>query len=183
MERHPDVHLGALEIGFQPMMYHQTAFRRQIYEAVAIKMSMRDTGKLNLNNKQEYNRCILPELEDKDPSQEETMMEQEKVERLLRLKRIWKEVLDLAAEKKLRKRNQRWQFPAMTPDELLELDTRMIGTAKLRYLLEDTEGASGRIRSMGRKIMEEPGRHLEVLAPLLNQVNTEGGRGAPIKVN
>ena len=38
---------------------HQTAFRRQIHEAVSIA---RNSNKNLLNSKQEYNRCILPRL-------------------------------------------------------------------------------------------------------------------------
>ena len=63
MEAHPDTRFGDLKFIFKTIRHHNSDFRRQIDEAVEIKLSKGNPLRVNVNNKLEYNRCILPDLE------------------------------------------------------------------------------------------------------------------------
>ena len=65
--RHGDVKLGDVKIRSETHKKHQTSFRRQIGEAVAIKLSRADPKRININNKFVYTRCILPDIGALDP--------------------------------------------------------------------------------------------------------------------
>ena len=67
INKHGDVKLGEVKMRFETHRKHQTCFRRQIGEAVAIKLSRADPKRININNKFEYTRCILPDIGALDP--------------------------------------------------------------------------------------------------------------------
>ena len=56
-----DEHEGQVKYQIQPLKTHKSSMMRQISETVEIKLRSRDGVHL-LNNKMEYNRCLLPEL-------------------------------------------------------------------------------------------------------------------------
>ena len=59
---HQEKQLGDIKFTFSVRGHYSSAFRRQVGEAVAIKLSIGDIGKLNLNSKIEYNRCLIPDI-------------------------------------------------------------------------------------------------------------------------
>ena len=77
IESHMDKEKEEVVFRFQIMKHFRTAFERQIYEAVEIKKSRGDPGKINLNSKCEYTRCILPDIRDEvmDELEEEEIKE------------------------------------------------------------------------------------------------------------
>ena len=50
IKAHPKTNLGEVQVRFVTHIKHQTCFRRQISEAVAIKLSRNDPKKRNINN-------------------------------------------------------------------------------------------------------------------------------------
>ena len=62
VQKHGDRKLGDMKIRFETHKKHQTSFRRQIGEAVAIKLSRNYPKIININNKFEYTCCILPDI-------------------------------------------------------------------------------------------------------------------------
>ena len=54
LNAHPDTKFGELKFLFKPLTYHESAFRRQIDEAVSIKLSINNPLKANINNKLKY---------------------------------------------------------------------------------------------------------------------------------
>ena len=69
--------LGSLQFRFRIKTHFLSAFRRQVSEAVAIKMGIGDKEFSLINEKMEYNRCLIPDL-----LQLETPEESEKLQRL-----------------------------------------------------------------------------------------------------
>ena len=67
VNKHGDVKLGEVKIRFETHKKHQTSFQMQIGEAVAIKLSRADPKRVNINNKFECTRCILPDIGALDP--------------------------------------------------------------------------------------------------------------------
>ena len=55
-------HEGEMRYRFKVLDSHPSSMQCQISEAVKIKLAARDGIEI-LNNKAEYNRCLLPELE------------------------------------------------------------------------------------------------------------------------
>ena len=87
---HRDLQLGDLKIRFEVKGKHQSAFRRQISEAVSIKMSRGDPMKLNMNNKYEYTRCILPYIGALAPVEEEEAADKKLTECIKSMKAKYK---------------------------------------------------------------------------------------------
>ena len=111
---HPELKLGEVKIRFETHKKCQTSFRRQISEAVAIKLSTSDHNKTNINNKFEYTRCILPDIGALDPEEVEKKREEELDEKIDRLREEVRKLPQRTVEGSRRK-----CFPDKTPDELL----------------------------------------------------------------
>ena len=62
-EDHQDMDPGDVKFKFKILRRMKTPFQRQISEAIAIRLRTRKGKETLLNNKQEFSRCVLPELE------------------------------------------------------------------------------------------------------------------------
>ena len=117
LEHHQEVKLGDVKIRFETHRKHQTCFRRQVGEAVAIKLSGSNPKCINIKNKFEHTRCILPDIGALEPEEVEKKKSeaQEKVIEKLR-----------EAAKKLPSRTipgtRKRDFPDATPRELLNTE-------------------------------------------------------------
>ena len=61
MQQHGIFHEGIMDFKYNVLRTHRSAFERQVSEAICIRL-MKLKGINILNNKKEYNRCLLPEL-------------------------------------------------------------------------------------------------------------------------
>ena len=64
-------------VAFEIIKYHRTAMERQIFESLMIRKSMKNKRNTTLNNKLEYNRCVLPDITEENPTEEELRKEEE----------------------------------------------------------------------------------------------------------
>ena len=62
-EEHPDMDPDKVRFQFKILKKIRTPFQRQITEAVLIRLKTRENKETLLNNKQEFSRCVLPELQ------------------------------------------------------------------------------------------------------------------------
>ena len=85
MEAHKDLMLGDVRFHFEVVKHHETCFRRQIHEAVEIKLST-TSNRTTLNSKLEFNRSILPNLCDMEPTQAEKDNDKKTVDRIKKMK-------------------------------------------------------------------------------------------------
>ena len=138
MEDHPDVKLGEVRFQFSVIKFHQTCFRRQIHEAVEIKLST-SSHKKTLNNKLEFNRSILPSLGDRDPTQEEKDRDREIIRRIKEMKEKWIEIENEG--RKLLNKNERKQIgqkrglPPLSARELEMLDPKTMTNKEKKWLV------------------------------------------------
>ena len=59
---HRDDQLGTLRFMFKVKKHFLSAFRRQVAEAVPIKMNADCSSHFLMNDKLEYNRCLIPDI-------------------------------------------------------------------------------------------------------------------------
>ena len=59
---HREEHLGSIKFMFKVKRHFLSAFRRQVAEAVAIKMGAECDSHYLMNDKLEYNRCLIPDI-------------------------------------------------------------------------------------------------------------------------
>ena len=99
--KHGDSHPNDVEFRMKIVSQHQTAFERQISEAVRIR---RNLGDRLMNSKQEYNRCYIPKIsikksendDEKDPGIEQ---ENKAKETIKMMKNKWRRKQDEKDEK------------------------------------------------------------------------------------
>ena len=104
---------------------------------MAIKLSTA-SGKNTLNSKLEYNRSVLPNICDEEPTQEEKNRDKETVERIKSMKDKWTE-MDKEGRKLLNKGErkelgQKKGLPRMTTLELESLDLSTLTAERLKWL-------------------------------------------------
>ena len=138
METHLGVVLGKFRFMFNTIRYHKTPMRREIHEAVEIKIS-KISARNNLNGKLEYNRAVLPNLCDRDPTQEEKNADKKLVIRIKGMKQKWSSVVDqspkLLTPREKKKMGQRLGLKKITPGELEDLTVEKLNKRELRSLL------------------------------------------------
>ena len=77
--------MGAVSFKFKALRYHEKPFRRQVDEAIEIKMSTQ-SKRTTLNNKLEFNRSVLTNICYEEPTEEEQKTERELIHRIKSLK-------------------------------------------------------------------------------------------------
>ena len=60
---HPESNFEDIKFKFKVIRKIPSPFQRQIAEAINIRLRTRKGGEFLMNNKQEFSRCVLPELE------------------------------------------------------------------------------------------------------------------------
>ena len=138
IDAHPDLQLGKLQFRFQVVQFHETAMRRQLSEAIEIKFSS-TSNKKSLNNKLEYNRSILPNLCDQEPTQAEKDAERKLVGRIKDAKEKWVD-LDKKGRRLLNKEerknfNRKRGMPNITWADLESIDQKTIRNKELKDLI------------------------------------------------
>ena len=135
LRSHPDRNLGDMAFTFSIKSHFSSAFRRQVGEAVAIKMSIADPKVLNLNSKLEYNRCLISDILDLD-SPEKTQEEHKLDEKMIKLKKLGTEMWE--SWKKLgggMGPMEKRRLPKMTPEALLQSNPKQVPRYALDRLL------------------------------------------------
>ena len=109
-------------------------------EAVAIKLSIGDSSKLNLNSKIEYNRCLIPDINALE-SKEETEEEHRMNEMVLKLRekgtKLWESWKKKGGGGGLREARR---LPRMTPAQLLGCNIKELSMQELeQYFREEPD--------------------------------------------
>ena len=132
--------MGAVSFKFKALRYHEKPFRRQVDEAIEIKMSTQ-SKRTTLNNKLEFNRSVLTNICYEEPTEEEKKTERELIHRMKSLKEKWCEInnkgrrhLTLEERRELgRKRG----MPNLTVEQLEEIKVKELTRHQLREILKN----------------------------------------------
>ena len=61
---------------FRILKFHHSPIERMIWEAIKIKRSVNNRERITMNNKLEFNRAVLPDIAEEEPSEEEVKEEE-----------------------------------------------------------------------------------------------------------
>ena len=139
LETHPEVLMTEMSFKFSILRHYTSAFRRQLGESVRIKISRDDPKASCLNNKLEYNRCVIPEIMDIKASDEDYQSERDLIERLGKIRgkyrdveRILKQRTKVAFKKK--------PMPMISLEDLEGLNPQHLSIADLKLIIMGSLG-------------------------------------------